>query len=47
MLYEVQGDTLSIVGGAVLLIAAVVALAAVIPARRAIRVEPAEVLRAD
>ena len=47
MLYEVQGYDLSIIGGAVLLVAAVVVLAAVIPARRAIRVQPVEVLRAD
>jgi putative ABC transport system permease protein len=47
MLYEVQGDDLSIVGGAVLVIAAVVVLAAILPARRATLVHPVEVLRAD
>jgi putative ABC transport system permease protein len=47
MLYEVQGYSLSIVGGAVLLVLTVVVLAAIVPARRAIRVQPVEVLRAD
>jgi ABC-type antimicrobial peptide transport system permease subunit len=48
MLYEVQqAHNLSIVVAAVLLVAAIVVLAAVLPARRAIRVEPIEILRAD
>jgi len=47
MLYEVQGYDLSIAGGAVVLVLTVVVLAAVVPARRAIRVQPVEILRAD
>jgi predicted permease len=48
MLYDVQqAHNLSIVLGAVLLVAAVVVLAAVVPARRATRVEPVQILRAD
>jgi predicted permease len=47
MLYEVQGYDISIAGGAVLLVLAVVVLAAIVPARRAIRVQPIEILRAD
>lgn len=47
MLYDVQGYSTPIVAGAVLMVLTVVVLAAIVPARRAIRVQPIEVLRAD
>ena len=47
MLFGVQGYDLSVIGGAVLLILAVVFAAGVVPARRAALVNPVAVLRAE
>jgi ABC-type antimicrobial peptide transport system permease subunit len=47
MLFGVNGPDLRVVAGAVIAIAIVAASAAIIPARRAARVDPVTALRAE